>query len=95
LALTSIRRSLVSKMEELHKPPIELRKGLRLSSNNASLRKVKGLDTMAVDVVMEGALLSLSRCIDLIRPAGLHTNRVPENTWAKVSLCHCFEQYLL
>jgi len=73
---------LVAKVEELHKPPAELSKSLRLSSNS-TLRKVRGLDTSAVDVVMEGALLSLSRCIDMIRPAGLHTSSIPHNEWIK------------
>ena len=66
----------------MHKPPAELSKSLRLSSNSI-LRKVKGLDTSAVDVVMEGALLSLSRCIDIIRPAGLHTSSISQSEWIK------------
>lgn len=83
LALVSLRRSLVAKVEELHKPSAELSKVLRLSSNNLTVRKVRGLDTLAVDVVMEGALLALSRCIEIVRPAGLHISSVKSSDWVK------------
>lgn len=79
----SIRRLLVARVEELHKPPPELSKGLRLSVNNSSLRRVRGLDTEAVDVVLEGALISLSQCLELVRPAGLHLSSVPRSNWIK------------
>jgi len=35
-----------------------------------------------LDVVLEGALLSLGRCLDLVRPAGLLTGSVPAQDFA-------------
>merc|ERR1712071_45351 len=38
-------------------------------------------DIRPVEVVLEGALLHLGRCIDLVRPAGLLVSSVPEADW--------------
>ena len=32
---------------------------------------------------MEGALLSLGRCVDLVKPAGLHVGSVSREDWKK------------
>ena len=83
--LASIRRSLVSHVEELHKPRSKLKLGLQIHSRNVYLQR--GGDASGkendVTVVLESALLSLGRCIDLVRPAGLLVSTVPKGDWRK------------
>jgi len=82
LMLASIRRSLVNHVEELHKPNNMLKTRLNMHSRN-----LQGLDPhlMTKDVVsiLEGALLSLGRCVDLVKPAGLHVSSVTKNDWER------------
>eukprot|EP00591_Stephanopyxis_turris_P011861 CAMPEP_0195512970 /NCGR_PEP_ID=MMETSP0794_2-20130614/4744_1 /TAXON_ID=515487 /ORGANISM="Stephanopyxis turris, Strain CCMP 815" /LENGTH=658 /DNA_ID=CAMNT_0040640869 /DNA_START=303 /DNA_END=2279 /DNA_ORIENTATION=+ len=89
LMLASIRRSLVSHVEELHKPRRSLRSSLD-SYCKISLGKPKrsgknnyNLNDRSVDVVLESALLSLGRCIDLVQPAGLLVSTVSKSDWLK------------
>lgn len=89
LMLSSIRRSLVSHVEELCHP----RKSLKSSINayvRASVRKTPKFidagrpiknDNRPVEVVLESALHSLGRCIDLVRPAGLLVSSVTKDDW--------------
>ena len=67
--LVAARRSLVSDMEALyaHQPQLK-------AVRNWRKRNVGGIDSSRpVDVVLEGALLLLGRCVDIVRPAGLLT----------------------
>lgn len=86
LVLASVRRGLVEQMESLYQKSTALRTGLR------QMNALKSAET--VDVVLEGALLSLGRCIDLVRPAGLHVSPVSKSDYAKAlrSLEHCMGQ---
>ena len=36
-----------------------------------------------VITILEGALLSLGRCVDLVKPAGLHVGSVSKEDWKK------------
>lgn len=80
LMLSSIRRSLVESIEALHKPSHSRKKTL-----NHELRRVKDIDGMERDVItiLEGALLSLGRCVDLVKPAGMHVGSVSKDDWKK------------
>jgi len=84
--LTSIRRSLVSHVEELHKPRPRLKAGLKAHMRNLSMYQ-SGSNNIEIETdvtsVLESALLSLGRCIDLVRPAGLHVASVPRSDWVK------------
>ena len=86
IVLTTIRRALVTQMEDLYKTSPVLRTGLR------QLNTLNSAET--VDVVLEGALLSLGRCMDLVRPAGLHVGTVSKTDFTKAlkSLEHCMAQ---
>jgi len=85
--LVAARRSLVSDMENMyHKQP--------------SLQSVKQVcftstENKPLDVVLEGALLGLGRCLDLVRPAGLLTGSVPREEFRRA--LHSLQQayYLL
>jgi hypothetical protein len=69
--LVAARRILVTDMEGLY-------------SHQASLQAVHQLlsgDEKPLDVIMESALLSLGRCLDVVRPAGLLTESVPAGDW--------------
>lgn len=85
--LVAARRSLVSDMENMyHKQP--------------SLQSVKQVcftstENKPLDVVLEGALLGLGRCLDLVRPAGLLTGSVPRDEFRRA--LHSLQQayYLL
>jgi hypothetical protein len=80
LILASIRRSLVEEIEALHKPSHSRKKTL-----NNELRRLKDMYGNERDVIsiLEGALLSLGRCVDLVKPAGLHTGSVSKDDWKK------------
>ena len=80
LMLASIRRSLVEHIEALHKPSHSRKKTL-----NNELRRIKDINGMERDVItiLEGALLSLGRCVDLVKPAGLHVGSVSKEDWKK------------
>jgi hypothetical protein len=79
----------VAQVEELCHP----RKSLKGSINNyaeASIRKTPKFidakrtiknDNRPVEVVLESALHSLGRCIDLVRPAGLLVSSVSKKDW--------------
>lgn len=80
LMLVSIRRSLVQEIEALHKPIHSRKKTL----NNA-LRNMKdsnGKERNGI-TILEGALLSLGRCVDLVKPAGLHLGIVSKEDWKR------------
>ncbi|KAL7560888.1 hypothetical protein ACA910_008171 [Epithemia clementina (nom. ined.)] len=67
--LVAARRSLVSDMEALytHQPRLKAVHNWRKHSSG-------GIDSsQPVDVVLEGALLLIGRCLDIVRPAGLLT----------------------
>jgi len=80
LMLASIRRSLVEEIEALHKPSHSRKKTL-----NNELRRIKDLygNERNVISILEGALLSLGRCVDLVKPAGLHVGSVSKEDWKK------------
>lgn len=80
LILASIRRSLVEEIETLHKPSHSRKKIL-----NNELRRLKDIYGNERDVIsiLEGALLSLGRCVDLVKPAGMHTGSVSKDDWKK------------
>lgn len=73
--LVTARRNLVRDMEELYKIQPSLQAVQRRIPN-----QVSGKDNTYVpprlDVVLENALLSMGRCLDLVRPAGLLTGSV-------------------
>ena len=91
--LVQARRSLVSGMELLYQQQPSLAAihkvltPLQSSHNIPTLQQVNGIDENVnmkqkpngkpLDLVLEGALLSLGRCLDLVRPAGLLTGSVP------------------
>jgi len=77
LMLASIRRSLVSHVEDLH----ICRQGLRRDLNLAT--KKAGVDERPIEEVLESAILHLGRCIDLVRPAGLLVSSVTKSDWAR------------
>jgi hypothetical protein len=81
LVLASIRRSLVSQMEELYKTKPTLRNDLRTPGRD-------------VNVALEGVVLSLGRCIDLVRPAGLLVGSVSKTDYERAlrSLEHAVSQ---
>ncbi|CAB9518040.1 expressed unknown protein [Seminavis robusta] len=70
--LVSIRRSFVNDMEHFYKSQPSLKSTLRQYVSNSDY---------PLDVVLEGALLSLGRCLDLVRPAGLLIGYVPKDDW--------------
>jgi hypothetical protein len=67
--LVSARRSLIADMEELYKKQPSLQAVHRIVPSDD--------EHTPLDVVLEGALLSMGRCLDLVRPAGLLTGSVP------------------
>jgi len=87
MAASSIRGKLVSLMEDLYETSPALRSGLREVCTNDS-------HETTVEIVLEGATLSLGRCIDLLRPAGLHKSSVSKAQFMKAlrSLDHCISQ---
>jgi len=83
LLLNSIRRSLVSLVEAMYTekgPPI--RAGV-IQYFEESGRNQFTKDDVKIIVVLESALLSLGRCIDLVKPAGLLVSSVPAAMWSK------------
>jgi hypothetical protein len=68
--LVSARRRLASDMEDLYSSQPDMR---------AVKRVVSTTTQKPLDVVLEGTLLSLGRCVDLVRPAGLLTGSVPSS----------------
>ena len=99
--LASIRRSLVSHVEQLHGKRTALKRALKEYSRNVPSGGRAAGDYAAPaqqqrppqrqeDVVasLEAALLSLGRCVDLVRPAGLLVSSVSKGDWnrALVSL---------
>jgi hypothetical protein len=83
--LVQARRCLVAGMERLYQQQPSLSAVHKvLSSHNVS-KQMRDCDLMnnrrgtPLDVVLEGALLSLGRCLDLVRPAGLLTGSVPSH----------------
>jgi hypothetical protein len=69
--LVKTRRSLVSDMEKLyyHQPSLAAVHRVLLPSSSGEKKPM--------DVVLENALLSLGRCVDLVRAAGMFTGSVP------------------
>jgi len=59
-----------------------------------SLRKHVVRSEFTLDIILEGALLSLGRCLDLVRPAGLLIGYVPQTDWknAEMVLEHAVRQ---
>ena len=80
LMLTSIRRSLVNHIEDLYKNP-SIKKALSRSQNLNGYKTYEGGKT--VIGILEGALLSLGRCVDLVKPAGLHLGSVSKTEWKR------------
>jgi len=93
LMLASIRRSLVHHVEDLHKPRKrilqEALKAHTISIQNAAVVGVGGgrgntsVNQRDMIGVLEIALLSLGRCVDLVKPAGLLVSSVPKTDWVK------------
>ena len=85
--LASIRRSLVSKVERLHKSP-GIKRALKRYQDTVIGRPPPSNTKAAaaakdIIVILEGALLSLGRCVDLVRPAGLLVSVVPSKNWQR------------
>lgn len=80
LMLASIRRSLVETVEELHRPS-RSRKG----TLNNELCRMKDSNGNDIDVItiLESALLSLGRCVDVVKPAGMHLGSVSKDDWKR------------
>jgi hypothetical protein len=79
--LTSIRRSLVDHIEGLHKPSPSIKTALiRSQTSNGYNKYGGGKDILSI---LEGALLSLGRCVDLVKPAGLHIGSVSKSEWER------------
>lgn len=59
-----------------------------------TLRQYVSNSDYPLDIVLEGALLSLGRCLDLVRPAGLLIGYVPNTDWknAEMVLEHAVRQ---
>jgi len=105
LMLASIRQSLVSYVEELHRENRDLKPIInQMSQRRERIRRpssktksdfyygdalnklglgVKDKDDRPVDIVLDGALLSLGRCVELVRPAGLFVSSVSKSDWVK------------
>lgn len=83
--LVSIRRSFVSDMERFYESEPSLKNTLRQYVSNSDY---------PLDIVLEGALLSMGRCLDLVRPAGLLIGYVPNTDWknAEMVLEHAVRQ---
>eukprot|EP00590_Aulacoseira_subarctica_P000808 CAMPEP_0172422092 /NCGR_PEP_ID=MMETSP1064-20121228/8285_1 /TAXON_ID=202472 /ORGANISM="Aulacoseira subarctica , Strain CCAP 1002/5" /LENGTH=488 /DNA_ID=CAMNT_0013162797 /DNA_START=510 /DNA_END=1973 /DNA_ORIENTATION=- len=88
LALASTRRSLVFHVEDLYLARKGLRRSLKSyfiehgsaqSSSPSNYSKAVRL----IEAILESALHSLGRCVDLVRPAGLFLHIVPKNDWEK------------
>jgi hypothetical protein len=80
LMLASIRRSLVEAIEELHRPSRSRKRTL-----NNELRRMKDSSGTDIDVItiLESALLSLGRCLDVVKPAGMHLGSVSKDDWKR------------
>ncbi|GKY94780.1 hypothetical protein MPSEU_000443100 [Mayamaea pseudoterrestris] len=63
--LVAVRNSILADMEGLYQTEPTLQ----------SIRKAMRPQDATLDVVLEGALMSLGRCLDVVRPAGLMTGR--------------------
>jgi hypothetical protein len=63
-------------------------------SLKSTLRQYVSNSDYPLDVVLEGALFSLGRCLDLVRPAGLLIGYVPKDDWktAEILLQHAVSQ---
>ena len=83
--LVSIRRSFVNDMESFYQDQPSLK---------STLRQYVTRSEYTLDIVLEGALLSLGRCLDLVRPAGLLIGYVPKTDWknAEMVLEHAVRQ---
>lgn len=83
--LVSIRHSFVEDMEMFYQSQPSLKSTLRQYVSNTDY---------SLDVVLEGALLSLGRCLDLVRPAGLLIGYVSKTDWknAEMVLEHAVRQ---
>lgn len=83
--LVSIRRSLVNDMERFYQNQPSLK---------STLRQFVSRNDYPLDIVLEGALLSLGRCLDLVRPAGLLIGYVSNTDWknAEMVLEHAVSQ---
>jgi len=82
LMLTSIRRSLVDHIEEIHKPRPSIKADIIASQKNNVYPKNEK-DGRDVISILESALLSLGRCVDLVKPAGLHIGSVTKDEWKR------------
>lgn len=69
MVLASIRQKLVEHVEALYKSAPSRRSLLRQLSANVD-------HTQRLDIVLDRSLLSLGRCIDIVRPGGLHVGSV-------------------
>jgi hypothetical protein len=104
--LVSARRALVADMESLYREQPHLRAVHNLVvASHAAAGNAGGDDASTitgslprngrpVDVVLEGGLLYLGRCLDLVRPAGLFTGMVPKAEWnlARILLEQAIQQ---
>jgi len=83
--LVSIRRSFVNDMERFYQNQPSLK---------STLRQYVSRSDYPLDIVLEGALLSLGRCLDLVRPAGLLIGCVSNSDWknAEMVLEHAVSQ---
>lgn len=91
--LASIRRSLVELIEELHRPN---RSRKRILNNELQRMKDAAGNEFDVITILEGALLSLGRCLDVVKPAGMHLGSVSKEDWKRAlkSLHHGISEIL-
>ncbi len=98
LVLISVRRALVKDLEALYgsssvKSKSSLKQSLKRIVPQHSL--VTGLESAApLEVVLESAVLSIGRCLDLVRPAGQLKGAVSKVDWIKAvkALEHAMKQ---
>jgi hypothetical protein len=98
LVLVSVRRALVKDLEALYGESASTTQ----SSLKQSLKKIipqhslvaGTATTTPLEVVLESAVLSLGRCLDLVRPAGQLKGSVSKQDWIKAvkALEHAMKQ---
>ena len=70
-------------IEELHKSAPSIKTALIRSSQNSFGENNKYEGGRDIVTILEGSLLSLGRCVDLVKPAGLHIGSVSKSEWKR------------
>jgi hypothetical protein len=82
--LVQVRRAFITDVENMyHNTDDDTTKTLRsVRKYMTALHNMNG-SNKSLDVVLDGALLSMGRCSDLVRPAGLFTGSVPTSDFRR------------